>query len=55
MHSEVTVVTCCISEGMASVRERDWLNLESRYDMDVTEDELGKRVTQEVRLFTAVA
>jgi addiction module HigA family antidote len=28
---------------------RYWLNLQSRYDMDVTEDEIGKRVTREVR------
>lgn len=32
-----------------------WLNLQSRYDMDVTEEELGERVTKEVRLFKAVA
>ena len=34
---------------------RYWLNLQSRYDMDVAEDEVGKRVAQEVRPFKAVA
>jgi addiction module HigA family antidote len=34
---------------------RYWLNLQSRYDMDVTEDELGERVAREVRPFKAVA
>lgn len=34
---------------------RYWLNLQSRYDMDTAEDELGERVTQEVRPFQAVA
>lgn len=34
---------------------RDWLNLQSRYDMDLAEDALGKRVVRKVRPFTAVA
>jgi addiction module HigA family antidote len=34
---------------------RYWLNLQSRYDMDVTEDEVGERVSREVRPFKAVA
>lgn len=34
---------------------RYWLNLQSRYDMDVAEDEVGERVAQEVRPFQAVA
>lgn len=34
---------------------RYWLNLQSRYDMDIAEDRLGKRVAREVRPFTAVA
>lgn len=34
---------------------RYWLNLQSRYDMDVTEEELGERVVREVRPFKAVA
>jgi len=34
---------------------RYWLNLQNRYDMDVAEDELGKRVAREVRPFKAVA
>lgn len=34
---------------------RYWLNLQSRYDMDVAEDRLGKRVAREVRPFKAVA
>lgn len=34
---------------------RYWLNLQSRYDMDVAEDGLGKRVLREVRPFKAVA
>ena len=34
---------------------RYWLNLQSRYDMDMAEDELGERVTREVQPFKAVA
>ena len=34
---------------------RFWLNLQSRYDMDVTEDQFGKRVIQEVQPCMAVA
>ena len=34
---------------------RYWLNLQSRYDMDVAEEELGERVAQGVRPFKAVA
>ena len=34
---------------------RYWLNLQSRYDMDIAEDTLGERVAREVRPFTAVA
>lgn len=34
---------------------RYWLNLQSRYDMDIAEDQIGKRVAREVRPFTAVA
>ena len=34
---------------------RYWLNLQSRYDMDMAEDTLGERVAREVRPFTAVA
>ncbi len=34
---------------------RFWLNLQSRYDIDVTEDQFGKRVTQEVQPYKAVA
>ena len=34
---------------------RFWLNLQPRYDMDVTEDQIGKQVAQEVRPFKAVA
>ena len=34
---------------------RYWLNLQSRYDMDIVEDRLGERVVREVRPFTAVA
>jgi addiction module HigA family antidote len=34
---------------------RFWLNLQSRYDMDVTQDELGKLVEREVRPLKAVA
>jgi addiction module HigA family antidote len=33
---------------------RYWLNLQSRYDMDVVEDALSEQVTHEVRPFTAV-
>lgn len=34
---------------------RYWLNLQSRYDMDVAEDEIGDQVAREVRPFKAVA
>jgi addiction module HigA family antidote len=34
---------------------RFWLNLQSRYDMDVTQEELGKLVEREVRPLKAVA
>jgi len=34
---------------------RYWLNLQSRYDMDVAEDTLGEQVVREVRPFKAVA
>ena len=34
---------------------RYWLNLRSRYDMDIAEDRFGERVAREVRRFTAVA
>lgn len=34
---------------------RYWLNLQSRYDMDVAEDALGERVVREVQPFKAVA
>ena len=34
---------------------RFWLNLQARYDMDMTEDEIGAQVTREVRPFEAVA
>jgi len=34
---------------------RYWMNLQSRYDMDVAEDALAKRVTREVRPLAAVS
>jgi addiction module HigA family antidote len=34
---------------------RFWLNLQSRYDMDVTQEDLGKLVEREVRPLKAVA
>lgn len=34
---------------------RYWLNLQSRYDMDLAEDALGERVAREVRPLKAVA
>ena len=34
---------------------RFWLNLQARYDMDMTEDEIGAKVAREVRPFEAVA
>ena len=34
---------------------RYWLNLQSRYDMDVTEQNVGPRVAREVRPFKEVA
>jgi addiction module HigA family antidote len=33
---------------------RYWLNIQSRYDMDVAEDALGEQVVREVRPFKAV-
>lgn len=33
---------------------RYWLNLQSRYDMDVVEDALSEQVTREVQPFIAV-
>ncbi len=34
---------------------RYWVNLQSRYDMDMAEDALGDQVVREVRPFKAVA
>jgi antitoxin HigA-1 len=34
---------------------RFWMNLQTRYDIDVTEQDLGEQVVREVRPFTAVA
>lgn len=34
---------------------RYWINLQSRYDMDVVEDTLGERVAREVHPFKTVA
>jgi addiction module HigA family antidote len=34
---------------------RYWLNLQSRYEMDLAEDALGERVAREVRPFKTVA
>ncbi len=34
---------------------RFWLNLQNRYDIDVTEQTVGQQVAQEVRPFKAVA
>lgn len=34
---------------------RYWLNLQSRFDMDIVEDALGKQVAREVRPFKTVA
>ena len=34
---------------------RFWLNLQGRYDMDVTQDEMGKLVEREVQPLKAVA
>jgi len=34
---------------------RFWLNLQSRYDIDVFEDQFGKRVTEEAQPCKAVA
>ena len=34
---------------------RYWMNLQSRYDMDVAEDEIGDQIAREVRPFKAVA
>ena len=34
---------------------RYWLNLQSRYDMDIAEDAIGERVVREVHPFKTVA
>jgi addiction module HigA family antidote len=34
---------------------RYWLNLQARYDMDVTEDQIGAQVTKQIRPFKAIA
>jgi addiction module HigA family antidote len=34
---------------------RFWLNLQSRYDIDLAEEQLGRQVVREVRPFKAVA
>lgn len=34
---------------------RFWMNLQTRYDIDVTEQDLGQQVVREVRPFAAVA
>ncbi len=34
---------------------RYWLNLQSRYAMDVAEDEIGDQIAREVRPFKAIA
>ena len=34
---------------------RYWLNLQSRYDIDLAEEQLGPKVVREVRPFKAVA
>jgi len=34
---------------------RFWMNLQTRYDIDVTEQDRGEQVVREVRPFTAVA
>jgi addiction module antidote protein, HigA family len=34
---------------------RFWLNLQARYDMDVTEDQIGAEVAKQIRPFKAVA
>jgi len=34
---------------------RFWMNLQTRYDIDVTEQDLGRQVVRQVRPFKAVA
>lgn len=34
-----------------STSERFWINLQSRYDLEVEKDRLGERLTQEVQIF----
>ena len=34
-----------------STYERFWINLQSRYDLEVEKDRLGERLTQEVQVF----
>ncbi len=33
--------------------DRFWINLQSRYDLELERDELGKKLEQEVRVYTA--
>ncbi len=34
--------------------ERFWLNLQTRYDLEMEKDRLGKRLTEEVRVYRKV-
>jgi addiction module HigA family antidote len=34
---------------------RYWINLQSRYDMDVVEDALADRISREIRPFAAIS
>ena len=34
-----------------STSERFWINLQSRYDLEVEKDRLGERINQEVQIF----
>ena len=37
------------------VSERFWLNLQSRYDLEIERDRLGNRLSNEVKVFRVVA
>ena len=52
---EVFFSASCSSAGELTVRpsksERFWMNLQSRYDLEVEKDKLGRRLINEVHPF----
>jgi addiction module HigA family antidote len=48
----ITVNTALRLARFFGTSERFWLNLQTRYDLDVEKDRLGKRIEREVKVFT---